>query len=229
MICQNNATYDKMKQYERIRMNNYYESCLEVIRQCIADENHAEALTLLDQELSMPFIPQPYDQVFRDLRDNLRIDRNPKARYFESMEEVFDALKGNDALKQKALISLERMNLRAVLNDLEDIMRDKLIDDWLKKQLVFYLMEQNIDVSIDVRLNHKMYTLEIRKLKNPIGSEAYLQTVASLRDMLESVNPSLLMLCIDELDQKVLEAFPEEAQNIDAQSILDTVNRYLNQ
>ena len=138
-------------------------------------------------------------------------------------------MKGNDALKQKALISLERMNLRAVLNDLEDIMRDKLIDDWLKKQLVFYLMEQNIDVSIDVRLNHKMYTLEIRKLENPIGSEAYLQTVASLRDMLESVNPSLLMLCIDELDQKVLEAFPEEAQNIDAQSILDTVNRYLNQ
>ncbi|QIK69891.1 DUF3196 family protein [Erysipelothrix sp. HDW6C] len=208
-------------------MDNYYETCLTSIQMLIEERNEVKALELLDQELSMPYVPEPYFSNFKALRDTLRLDNAPNAKYFDDMDQISDALLGNDNLKHKALISLERMNLRAVIDDLQSILMDKRIDDWLKKQIVFYLMDQSIDATLTIHLKSGIHELDILKLENPIGSKVYLNCLDDLVSTLESDNPSLLMLCIAELDQQVLEYFPQHFDSIASNDVLKRVKGYL--
>lgn len=209
-------------------MNNYYETCLNDIRLAINEGNITLALKLLDDELNLPYVPQPYFDTFVTLRDSLRIDTEPNAKYFESLDAIHDALKGNDSLKLKALMSLERMNLRAHLDEIEGILMDDVIDDWMKRQVLLFLMDQDINHSFEILLDSKSITLNPRLLTNPIGSQEYLRAYDYLTQLLESDNPSLLMLCIAELDESVMKAFPFELESIDGSEIMERVRSYLN-
>ena len=209
-------------------MNNYYETCLKTIQSLISDGNRSEALQMIDEELSMPYVPQDYLNQFELLRDSLRVDKKPHQKYFESIDEIVEGLRGNDLLQQKSLMSLERMNLRAELDDSKEILLDEKLPDWIKKQILFFLMGQNINQSVEVYVNGSKHIINIATLENPIESQAYQKCILELRDALESWNPSLLILCVAELDQRVMDSFPLSLTTLDAQDIIDTVNGYLN-
>ena len=42
---------------ERKNMDNYYDSTLKEIRKLISESNKIEALSMVEEELSMPYIP----------------------------------------------------------------------------------------------------------------------------------------------------------------------------
>lgn len=209
-------------------MNNYYESRLQEIRHAINEGNDRDALTLLDEELSMPYVPQPYFDVYTSLRDTLRIDKAPQSKYFESIEDISDALKGSDALKLKAVMSLERMNLRNDLEVIENMLVDITIDDWMKRQILLLLMDQDINKTITITLSGQSHTLNPIHLINPIATKEYNDAYAYLVESLESNNPSLLMLCVAELDEMVMSTFPFQLEQISGEEILKRVNSYLN-
>lgn len=209
-------------------MDNYYEMRLSEIRHAINENNFESALSLLDEELNMPYIPQPYHDAFKSLRDSVRIDATPHAKYFESIEEISEGLLGNDALKLKAIMSLERLNLRAYLNEIESILSNKNVDDWMKRQILIFLIEQNINRDLNLYIAGDLILLNPSTLENPIGSKEYIDAYEFLIEKLESENPSLLMLCIAELDQMIMENFPIHRIVINAEEIIERVNQYLN-
>ena len=209
-------------------MDNYYETCLATIKQAITDGNNALALEMLDEELRMPYIPNPYHDMFGALRDTLRVDKNPQSKYFDDIEDVMDALLGNDVLKHKGLISLERMNLRTVIADIERMLVHEAIDGWLKRQILLFLIDQEISQDLKVSIDGVVVTLNPKKLENPIGSKMYEDAMRYLVDTLESSNPSLLMLCVAELDQTMLENFPIQTELVTGSAVLERVNGYLN-
>ena len=209
-------------------MNNYYETCLTEIRQAISDNKLSDALRILDEELAMPYVPSPYNETFVSLRDSIRIDTSPQSKYFEDIDDIENALRGNDALKLKAIISLERMNLRVYLEEIQQLLSDITIDDWMKRQILIFLIDQDINQEIRVSIIGQHVTLNPKNLMNPIGSKEYLETLNYLEDKLESDNPSLLMLCVAELDQLTLENFPIGNTKIDGELIISRVSEYLN-
>lgn len=209
-------------------MDNYYEMRLSEIRLAISENKFENALVLLDEELNMPYVPQPYLDEFKTLRDSIRIDTAPQAKYFESIEDIGEAFLGNDALKLKAIMSLERLNLRAYLNEIEIILSNQNVDDWMKRQILIFLIDQNINRDLKVHIAGDLINLNPSTLENPIGSKEYIDTYEYLIEKLESENPSLLMLCIAELDQMTMENFPVHRIVIKGEEIIKRVNQYLN-
>ncbi|MBK2402923.1 DUF3196 domain-containing protein [Erysipelothrix rhusiopathiae] len=216
-----------MKQYERKSMNNYYETCMNSIQSLLDEGKTREALVLIDEELRMPYVPEPYFTQFQSIRDSIRIDTSPSSKYYEDIEDLEEALRGNELLQQKAIISLERMNLRNELPHIKKWLADEYIEDWIKKQILFFLIDQSIDLKLNLKLKMTEQVVDTSQLENPFESEAYQACVLQLGDMLESENPSLLILCLGALEQRVLDAFPVSIDELKAEEILDTVNTYL--
>lgn len=208
-------------------MNNYYETCLATLNDLIESGKQKEALDLVSQELRMPYVPEPYFSQFEGIRDAIVVDQRTGSQFFEDVEEIGLALKGNEALQHKALMSLERMNLRSIQDSLSRWFMDRIIPDWIKKQLLFFLMEQDLNLEIQIELDSKKHLINTADLKNPFASEAFVQCELALRHRLESHNPSLLILCVSQLEQMALSAFPLGEGVFVAGDIIAEVERYL--
>lgn len=208
-------------------MNNYYETCMDSIQSLLDEGNTREALELIDEELRMPYVPEPYFTQLQSIRDSMRIDTTPSSKYYEDIEDLEEAFRGNELLQHKAIISLERMNLRNELSHIKKWLVDEYIEDWIKKQILFFLIDQSIDMELHLKLKMTEHVIDTSQLENPFESKSYQSCVLQLGDMLESENPSLLILCLGVLEQRVLDAFPVPIKDLKAEEILDTVNTYL--
>ena len=208
-------------------MNNYYESCLKTLNELISQNQEDQALTLVLSELAMPYVPQPYFSQFEAIRDSIVIDRNQGSAYFDDLDDISFALKGNDALQHKALISLERMNLRVAMDDLKRWFADSLIPDWIKKQLLFFMMEQELKENVFIKFKDKEIEVNSGTLRNPFNSSGFIECEKELVSLLESHNPSLLLLCKAHLEQSALDAFPFTEVSLDAKQLVDQVESYL--
>lgn len=208
-------------------MYNYYDNCINDIENHIRDGEMALALAIVQKELAMPYVPEPYFTQFQHYVNDIVIDQQPRSQFFDSLEEIEASFQGNAALQQKALLSLERMNLRSAVSWISEILTKPAIIDGIKKQVLLYMLEQEIQGEFEILLEGSLETLSMKDLKHPVESDAYQQCHHDLRNMLESHNPSLLLLCIGELDYAALESFPHSLKSIKAQSIIDRVESYL--
>lgn len=217
----------KMIQYERKSMNNYYETCLEDIKTFIRENKLSDALAMIDEELKMPYVPQPYFDEFCRLRDTLRIDTHVSQQAFDDLDDIQEALKGNERMQDKALQSLAMMNLRAVMDSIETIMTDQYIADAHKKVILKLMMQQEIQGTCEILLSGSRHRLNIGALIDPIDTVAFKSVANKLIELLESNNPSMLILCLGELEFTANDAFPLNELNDSAESILKRVKRYM--
>lgn len=208
-------------------MDNYYDDCIQEIEAYINKGEMSLALALVQKELAMPYVPEPYFSKFSEYLNDIVVDNKPRSQFFDSLEEIEGALRGNASLQQKGLLSLERMNLRAAQEWLSDVLLNHSIHDGIKKQILLFMLEQEIQGTYEIFLDQEVIGIDVGSLKHPVDSSAYQTCHQELRDILESHNPSLLLLCIGELDYAALERFPHDLKRIEAQSIIDRVNSYL--
>ena len=207
-------------------MNNYYDMCIEEIKNLLNEGNDAMALMKVRNELDMPYVPEPYFSMFESLLNDIVVDQRPKSQFFVSIADIEDALRGNEALQQKAILSLERMNLRQDMDWCRSVLVHQEIQDWIKKQILLFMMEQEINGAFDVEINQQKLTLNIEYLLHPQASESYQQCALDLQNILESHNPSMLILCLGELDYLALETFPNALKSTDARTIIERVESY---
>ena len=212
---------------ERGYMDNYYETCLKNIQDLLEKNAETKALALLDEELRLPYVPEPYFSKFKSIRDGIRIDQQPASKYFENLDEIDVALRSHEALQHKAMISLERVNLRSEIEWMRLWLKDPLIEDWIKKQLLFFSLSQEINAIFECSIQSEEHLINMSELENPYSSLTYTKTLKDLKDMLESKNPSMLILCEMELNQNIMDAFPFKLDNLDAKEIVRTVEGYL--
>ena len=208
-------------------MDNYYETCLKNIQVLLGKNEESKALTLLDEELRLPYVPEPYFTQFKSLRDGIRIDQQPASKYFENLDEIDVALRSHEALQHKAMISLERVNLRSEIEWIRLWLKDPLIEDWIKKQLLFFSLSQEISTIFECSIQGEIRQINMSELENPYTSLFYTKTLKVLKDMLESKNPSMLILCEMELNQNLMDAFPFKLENLNPKDIISQVEKYL--
>lgn len=208
-------------------MDNYYEKCIEDIEKSISLGDMEIALVIVQKELSMPYVPEPYFSKFQEYLNDIVVDKKPRSQFFEDLEDIEVALVGNEALQQKAILSLERINLRQDLDWLQQILLSDQYIDGIKKQILLFMMEQEIQGTFDVYINRKTQSYTIEEIKHPMDTAAYQTAHEELRNLLESENPSMLLLCIGELDFLALQSFPELFKGISAREVVDRVASYL--
>lgn len=207
-------------------MDNYYDTCIKEIEGLINDGDAVAALALLTRELDLPYVPEPFFSKFQSLLNEIVVDQRPKSQYFETVEEIDQALMGNEALQQKAILSLERMNLRQEMTWCRSVLVNSGIQDWIKKQVLLFMMEQEFTGEFEIVIDGHKEIIQMVDLLHPQASESYQKCVNALHDELESHNPSLLLLCIGELDYMALESFPHALKSIDARSVIERVESY---
>lgn len=206
-------------------MENYYKECLDRIKSLSANGQLEEAKRMLEVELSMPYVPQPYLSEFQALRYELDGQDALKPAYFLDIESIHRAFYGDQSLQAKALLSLERMNLRTVREELTTLLTSDIADS-LKRYVLLICLEQELSINMTLQLDGETITVDLDTLENPFQSEGYLQIIQELRDQLESKNPSLLELCYEELNQQMMMHFPKPMENISATSIYQRVTSY---
>ena len=208
-------------------MKNYYQETLDTIKGLIKEGNKEEAEKLVIVELSMPYVPEPYLSEFEVIRDELA-GHDVTNMFYTDIESIHRALLGDEMTQAKAVVSLEHMNLRAVQEDLIDMLENGKLDDMGKRYILMVAMEQELDLSVSIELDNKLVSINTKTLENPFSSKKVIEIYEDLASRYESNNPSFLQFCMEELNMQLLNSFPFVPDNLNAQYIVDRVNTYFN-
>lgn len=219
----------RIKGYERKRMNNYYDACIADIERHIKDGKYEDAKYLLRQELSMPYIPQDVQTKLEELSQIVMVENRSGTNYYDDIYEIENALHGNQQNQIKALLSLERLNIHPNFELLKEWLVSDSFEKWVKQQLLVIMMSQNITEEVTVMMDGETYCLVPSKIESPLEQEAYCECLNELKQVFESENPSMLILCQEVLEAIVWDQFPNQVNNVDANEIIKSVNDYLEQ
>lgn len=206
-------------------MNNYYRECLDSIRKYLAEGNTKKALAMIDEELSMPYVPEPFRSELIELQNEHRPRNQRSSHYFWEMDEIHRALLGDETLQAKALVSLEHMNLHGSELELQEIFAGGA-DESIKRLVLMVASAQKIDYEFTISLDNQIYQINPKTIKNPFESEKYVQVCKELEKRYGDDNPSLLTLSLQVLDRCVLENYPFIEEHLSSETIAQTVASY---
>ena len=209
-------------------MDNYYEECISKVEALIEDKKFDQAKTILEDELDMPYVPNDYLQVFKELYRLIPKGNSNNKLYLDSMEEIENSLFLDEEQQLQAMLSLERLNLRPHLSELRSWLESGEIETWIKQQILVFLLEQGIAEKFRVNLEGELTEVNTDTLSHPFKNENYLNQVRILKSELEQKNPSFYQLCMQELNYQVGNLFPFKHETVDGQNVIKLVESYLN-
>jgi len=209
-------------------MSNYYDTCLANIHELIQNNKKSEALEILEEELSMPYIPKLYRDSFEELYRSLNLPDESQSAFFTNMDDISQNLLGNSAQVAKALLSLENLNLRPYIDELIDLLRSNALSDEIKRMILLIAMEQELSFDCFVVLDQKPYSFNISDLSDPFQDLHYLNIYKKLHELYESNDPSFLKLTLDVLNMEIIRVFPFVNDSLTVEAVVLKTKSYLN-
>lgn len=190
-------------------VNNAYQELINSLRHMIDEGELEKALVLLQEELSMPYIPPEVETVLHQLEIHAKAQRTsePRASVL-TPSQIVAYLNGDDEHQLAAIVALNALNLRAQLPLVREAF-ERLNSRSLKSLLVKVCVDQKLTEELEFLDNGMTYTFIPAALTAPEDSEGYQLAKATLVEWLENDNPSMLMLALQQLDHTVLIKLPE--------------------
>lgn len=198
---------------------NYYQTQLELIEAKIKAGEWAEAQALVKDELAMPFIPGAYLSQFKEQEQTIAqaLRQSEPIRALQDPEAILDLLKKDELSQLKALDAMSKLNLRAH----DDLIREAfrvLEDRLLINLLIRLLIEQAITEEFGFKDDGVEYTFIPASLTLPEDSDGYLDAHQLFRNWLDK-DPSMLQLCLDQLQLVSLLKLPETYEADEAEEL----------
>jgi GTPase SAR1 family protein len=206
-------------------MGNYYDETMVTIRALLEEGNLEEAKRMVVVELSMPYVPEPYYSELNDIMSSFRDEKDANLYYYD-IDSIYNGLLGDDATKAKAIASLENMNLRTIKDDLVIMLNGEGLDDLSKRYILMLVMDQELNLDIDMRLDGRSLVLNTGDLESPFTNEKVIGIYSSLIDLYEDSNPSFLKFCLEELNLQLLSSFPFVSDVLSLDYIVGRVSSY---
>lgn len=196
---------------------NYYQSLLNDIDILIKSKDYIKAKKLIDDELSMAYIPQDVNKQLHDYLDMLPIDSHVQS---VGIVEIENWLFGNDYLLSiEAINYLNDLNLNNFLDKISEWLL-RLKDRYLIGLIIMILMKQNIDFTFKLERDDLEIEFNPFYLEFPHESDAYSLISQKLIDICGH-DTNLLKVALDNLVLEVVMLLPF---NID----IAEVDLYLN-
>ncbi|MGM9941533.1 MAG: DUF3196 domain-containing protein [Bulleidia sp.] len=102
-------------------MENYYESIIAEIRECIEKGEYEQAQYLLKKEMSMPYIPEDIEKQFREIQKDIRYGLSEKKERTESsLDTLLDGLRGDAMAQLTSVNALAQRNLRDIIPEIQE-------------------------------------------------------------------------------------------------------------
>ena len=164
-------------------------------------EEFEEAINIIVEELSMPYIPYQYETVFNAAYDELLL-----AKQAASLTKKDT----NEDLLYMAIEQMEGMNIRRMIVPIRQFIRDNDQPDFAKSLLIELMIDQEIDEDLEVVKKGVHYDINPSYAPMVLNQESGVEIYKLLMDALEDDNPSLLTMC----EQFLNFIFIQSIQNI---------------
>lgn len=157
---------------------SYYDDLIKKIDSLIQEKNYQEASSLINKELSMPYVPRDIESMLSNKLKNIPISNETKSM---QDEDIVLYLKGDETKQLRAIEELNRRNLR----DYIDICNEYLKSDSYinaKVLLIESLLRQEISEEITMSQDGVEYTFIPKYIVPPEMSDGYVEAVNILNN-----------------------------------------------
>ena len=183
----------------------YYEETLNKIDKYIDDNNLDEAKRLIENELSISYVPLDFEKALLERAETIK-ELSPDKNHSLSDEQIIDYLNKDIDHELMAVDALSKRNLR----DYEDIVNDYLSKDgdiYPKVLLVDSLIRQEISYEVKMNNNGIDYTFIPKYQLTIEESDGYLKGLELLEDYYLK-EPSKYQLAKELLYEQMLLVLP---------------------
>lgn len=180
---------------------------------------YEEAIEILIEELSMPYIPYQYEALFNAAYDEVLLDKQEANYELESknqifsIEEIAQVLKNKDCnedLLYMAIDQLQQLNVRMIIPTIQDYLINPYNHYFAKTLLIEILIDQQVDEELQVEKFGIYYDINPSYMSLVLEREAYRGILKYLQDGLEDDNPSLFQQCVEYLEYVLYALYPQD-------------------
>jgi len=199
-------------------------------------EEFEEAIDLLIEELSMPYIPYQYETLFNAAYDEILLAKQEANYTLEAKNQIFsieeiavllDKDDCNDDLLYMALDQLQQLNVRLIIPAIQRFLLNPNKHPFAKSLIMEIMTEQQIDEEMTVFKFGVTYDFNPSYLPLVLEQNAYEGIYRLLERELEDSNPSLLALCQDYLEFVLYSYYPKEIYDDEYAIYAATIQYYL--
>lgn len=203
-------------------MNPYYQSLLNDIESMIQEGRFADALRIVTEELSMPYVERDALEELRGRQADCmaHVDVVSKHKEFD-----LDALiRGSEAQKEKAVSLLKQMNLRLMEREVQTLLDSDLVDEF-KGELIEALMEQKIDTPYHVVKDGLDVTFVPGAIIKADEDPSIVEARRLFETWFSNDDPAFCNFCNRLLDQEIYETRPFDFSDLDALPLAKSIVR----
>lgn len=220
----------------KVRANETYYDVVSIYLSILKDlEEFEEAINLVIEELSMPYIPYQYETMFNAAYDALLLAKQEANMLVQNKTSIFneDELiriltnEVNEDLIYMAIDQLNGMNVRRFLHDIAFFLKDESKPALAKSLLLEILIEQQVEEEFYIHKNGEILEVNPFYLTKVEESESMGCIAEYLYRWLEDENPTLLMTCLEFLSYFLYQVFPTYIDDNEYSLIASAIHYYL--
>lgn len=198
-------------------------------------EEYEEAIDIVVEELSMPYIPYQYESLFNAAYDELLLAKQEANALIETKTTIFKEEEiervltnfTNEDLLYMAIDQMQSMNIRALLYCIRPFLLNPDAPSLAKSLIIEILIDQQVDEELEIWKHDQRYEINPSYLSRTDESEAYSEIGDQLMNHLESDNPSLLLVCLEFLNYFMYDQFPRFNDEEEFAVIAAAIHYYL--
>lgn len=202
---------------------NYYSEIILKIKELMSDDCLTEAKHLLDEELSMPYIPGYAEKQFLELKRELHGLMTKDGFHGVLPSEIERSLVSDDpALQLRAVQSLSQFSCRSYLDAIQAFF-DTKPDLNLQALMIDILIEQQVNEEFEIEVDGMQLNFIPLYQERPHETDGFIKAQQLLNLWFENDNPALLAMCHQILIQECFLMLPMGAQEEEALSLAYTI------
>jgi len=198
-------------------VKNTYDDILNEIDGLLNQGQIGDALRLIEEELAMPYVPPTVEAKLLQFKTIAMTAKKMNEEIHLDMSEdgILSYLNQDELHQLRALEAFSSMNMRNVLKLVQTAF-DKIDSRLLKCLLVKLTIEQALTETFSFSDEGLRYEFIPASLTLPEDSEGMILAKATLKKWLEDDDPSMLKLCLDQLELECLLKLPQSLDEDEA-------------
>lgn len=179
-----------------VKEKNYYEELIEKLENLIKDNKNTEVLKILNEELSLPYVPKEYEEKFHQLLLEVLPEKQTKKSFF-SRDELITLINEHKKYDVSFLLDISNgfneYNWIGYEKQIQDIFDLKNLDNKIKCSIYNSLVIQNID-----------YDFLINNIKlNPFKNKTIFETNFAIKNLMNLDKKDLKDKTINSICEKI--------------------------
>lgn len=206
-------------------MSNYYNECLEKIENFIQEGKLSEASKLIDEELSMPYVPIEFEEKLKELKKETLPAKKKNMLSDEEMEMYID--KG-EIFQLLVVKELKERNIRQYLDMIQhlfDVTESMLV----KISLIEICIDQQLTEEFKVNKDGLDVHFIPAACVLPQDSDGFDACLDYLKEWLENEDPTLYDLCKQTALKEAYLHLPFEIEESEAEDMALAIVMYVSE